>query len=124
MSHAEFPIKFTEPDLRAHVVKFVGGTAAATKVFGKGMTVTYISTGIVEIAWPNAAATPGAWIGPAGECFEATTQADVKNFKAVVGVYNASTRKLRVHLFESGSLADLAALEWLTLVLLFKESNS
>ena len=122
MSAAEHEARFTEPGLRAHFLKFVGGTAAVTLVYGKGMTVTYVSTGIVEIAWPALPLQPGAFLGLAGRpAFEATTQADVKSFEAIAGVYNTSTHKLRVHLFESGSLADLAALEWCSMTLLFTE---
>jgi hypothetical protein len=124
MGAAEYEGRFTEPGLRAHVIKFVGGTETVTKVFGRGMTATWISTGIVEIAWPDYPFIPGTFIGLAGRpAFEATTQGDVKAFEAIGGVYNATTHKLLIHLFESGTLADLAALEWCTATLLFSEAT-
>jgi len=125
MSAAEYEQLTTEPECRKHIVKFVGGTAAITKVFGKGMTTTYVSTGIVEIAWPDLASKPGAFVGCTGHCFEATTPGDLKGFTVVPGVYNATTKKLRVNIFNSTfNLADLAALNWLTLELCFKETGS
>ena len=125
MSAAEYDIKATEPAGRLHIVKFVGGTAAVTKVFGHGMTVTYVSTGIVDIAWPDTASKPGVFLGCGGHCFEATTASGVKGYTVVPGVYNTTTKTLRVNITNaSETLADLAALQWLTLSLLFKEESS
>lgn len=121
MSAAEYDQQCTEAACKTHIVKFVGGSAAVTKVYGKGITVSYISTGIVEFTWSDITMVPGTFLGPGGHTFQATTQANVKNYVAVVGAYNTTTRKLRVHLFESGTLTDLDASEWLTLTLYFKE---
>lgn len=105
-------------DLIDHDVRFVGGSAAVTKVAdtGRGMTVTYISTGVVELTWAD---NPGTF----HTCtfgLQATTPGNVKAYVPVAGAYNATTFKLRLYLYESGSLADLDALEWLSVRATFK----
>lgn len=116
-----------QPDCRLDFVKFVGGTTAVTKVTGtgEGVTVTYISTGIVDLTF-SANAVPGSFLGLAGmPMFQATTAADVKGHTCVPGVYNATTRKLRLNITNAAeTLHDLAALEWLSLVCVFKAGNA
>lgn len=109
----------SEPGLNVHVVKFVGGTTAVTKVYGQGCSVTYISSGVVDIDWSGNANNPGEFLGMVAT-FQATTPADVKSYVVVPGAYNSSTKKLRLSMYESGTLTDLAALEWLTVVAMFK----
>ncbi len=111
-------VRAGEPETREHLIKFVGGTAAVTKVFGQGVTVTYISTGIVDLYWPD---NPGTFL-LATFGFQATTASGVKGYTVVPGVYNASTLKLRLNITNaSESLTDLAALQWLVCRVAFKE---
>ena len=107
--------------MQAHVVRFVGGTNAVTKVAGTGpgMAVTYISAGVVDLDWSGNANNPGTFVGMVA-LFQATTPADVRLYVAVPGAYNSSTKKLRVSMYESGSVTNLAALEWLTCVCFFQ----
>lgn len=104
-------------------VRFVGGTTAVTEVYGDGVTVTYVSTGLVDLTF---AESQGTYIGLAGApAFEATTSADVKGHTCVPGVYDATTRTVRLSITNaSEALHDLAALEWLSLALLFKRMNA
>lgn len=114
-----FPPRVNEAGERDYLVRFVGGSAAVTKVTGPGITVTYISTGIVDLTWSE---NPGTFLG-ATFGFQATTAADVKGHTCVPGVWNASTLKLRLNITNaSESLHDLAALEWLTCRVSFKDS--
>lgn len=112
----------SEPDMRFDVVRFVGGNAAVTKVYGRNVTVTYISTGVVDVTWTANAGRPGIFLGLAGApMFQATTAADVKGHTCVPGEYNATTRTLRLNITNaSETLHDLAASEWITLVAMFK----
>ncbi len=113
----------SEPETRLFFVKFVGGTTAVTKVFGGATTVTYISTGIVDIAFPTG--VPGPFVGVFGHCFEATTASAVKGYTVVPGVFNTTTNKLRVNITgASEALVDLAALQWLSLTLMFKATGA
>jgi hypothetical protein len=110
----------TEPNVRAHFLKFGGGVGAVTKVKGKGMTVTYNAAGIVDIAWSE---NPGVFLGLAGEpAFQSTTIAGTKDFSGKIGVY--ANKALQLRLYESGALADLAVLEWCSLTLLFSADGS
>ena len=121
-----YDFQTTEPTLKGHVVRFVGGTAAVTKELGKGITVTYVSTGLVDLTWSANFEPPGTFVGLAGKpAFQATTPSGIKNFDCAPGVYNTSTRTLRLAIWNaSGTLTDLAALQWITLVALFKEDPS
>lgn len=120
--------KNSEPDLREYSVKFVGGTTAVTKVFGKGVTVTYISTGVVDIAFIRPPVPGALFVGITGHCFEATTQSGVKGYTVVGGVPSTSsttgTVTIRINITNaSETLADLAALQWLTLTFAFKANG-
>jgi hypothetical protein len=109
----QFPCRGTQAEEVDHFVKFVGGTNAVTKVYGAGVTVTYISAGVVDLTWATGADSPGTCLGIKGHCFQATTPGDVKAYVLVPGVYNTTTCTLRLSMYESGSVTNLAALEWL-----------
>lgn len=117
-----YPVRSAAPELVLCPVRFVGGTTAVTKVFGEGVTVTYIGTGLVDITFSD---SQGTFLGLAGmPSFSATTAADVKGHTCVPGVYNTTTRALRLNITNaSDALHDLAALEWLTLTPMFKRVN-
>lgn len=116
------PVRSATAEMEVTFVKFVGGTNAVTKVEGEGVTVTYISTGIVDLTFASApGAGAGEFLGVVGHCFVATTTADVDTFTLQHGVYNTSTRTLRLNLSEAGTLANLAALEWLNVLVAFKK---
>ncbi len=117
------PVRSPVPELHLSPVRFVGGTAAVTKVYGEGATVTYIGTGLVDVTFSE---SMGIYRGLAGmPSFEATTAADVKGHTCVPGVFNTTTRTLRLNITNaSESLHDLAALEWLSLVFLFQRVNA
>jgi hypothetical protein len=106
-----------------HFVKFVGGTNAVTKVYGPGVTVTYISAGVVDLTWATGANNPGLCLGVKGACFQATTPADVKAYVLVPGVYNTTTCTLRLSMYESGSVTNLAALVWLGVTVSFTPAD-
>lgn len=110
----------SEPTERDHVVQFVGGSAAVTKVYGRGISVAYVSTGLVDLTWSANQERPGTFVAPKSAMFHATTQANVKAYTCVTGVYNVSARTLRVNMYDaSNNLVDLAALQWLTLTVMF-----
>lgn len=110
----------SEPECLDSIIKFVGGTTAVTKVYGQGVTVTYVSTGLVDIAFTE---NQGTFLGFTGHMLSATTTADIAGYTAAAGTYNASTRTVRVSIYNaSDALADLAALQWLTLRATFKRT--
>lgn len=103
-------------------VRFVGGTAAITKLYGRGVTPTYVSTGLVDLVW---AENPGLFVGVDGYCFDATTSSALKGYTVVPGAYNSTTRTLRLSITNaSDALADLAALQNLTIGVAFKRTGT
>jgi uncharacterized protein YrrD len=117
------PVRSSTPEMDLCFVKFVGGTNAVTKVEGEGVTTTYISAGIVDLTF-SALAGAGEFLGVIGNVFQATTTADVKAYALSVGVYNTTTRTLRLNMSESGTLTNLAALEWLNITVAFKRATA
>lgn len=114
-----YPLRNTQSDAVGHFVKFVGGTTAVTKLYGPGATVTYISTGIVDIGW---AENPGTFLGMTWG-LHATAPAAVKGMTITCGDFNTTTLKLRINIFSSTfALADLAAAQWAMLDLKFKQT--
>ena len=120
MGDGGYEPKVSEPSTFDQIIQFVGGTAAVTKVFGAGVTVTYVSTGLVDITWSSNHSKPGTFLGPKSGFVHATTAANVKGYSVTCGVYNVSTRTLRVSIYDaSNNLVDLAALQWATFVIAF-----
>lgn len=113
------PVRSPVTELVLCPVRFVGGSTAVTKVVGDGVAVTYVSTGVVDLTFSDA---QGTYVGLAGGAsFEATTAADVKGHTCVAGVFNTTTNTLRLNITNaSETLHDLAALEWLSVTLLFR----
>lgn len=122
MAYEGYPQRSSEPELFRSVVMFVGGSAAVTKVYGVGVTVAYIGTGLVDLTWSE---PQGEYVGPlSAPAFTATTAADVKGHTCVAGAYNATTRTVRLSITDaSEALHDLAALEWLTLEIGFRRTT-
>jgi len=109
-----------EPELVTYEVLGVGGSAAVTEVTNttSGVALSYVSTGRFRLTWPE---NPGVFAGAVWS-FQATTPADVRNYEAVHGAYDTSAFTLDVYLYESGTLTDLAALEWLNGTVKFKQT--
>ena len=122
MSLDAFPERATQPDVVRNLVRILGtGAANPTKVFGAGVTVTRVSDGRYRFVWGDA---PGEYIGMVPG-FQATTPADVDGFTAVAGEYSASTKTVDVYVYDdTPALANLAALNWLTLDFIFKRTGS
>jgi hypothetical protein len=119
---AEFDDLVNLPTQREFLVNFVGGTAAVTKVFGNDVAIAYVSTGLVDLTWSANQTKPGTFVGLKSFGFHATTAANVKGYSCNAGVYNATTRVLRVSIYDaSNNLVDLAALQWLTVTIVFVE---
>lgn len=122
MSFDAFDTYSGQPSLTSHFVKFVGGTTAVTKVAGTGpgITVTYIGTGIVDLTFRD---NPGTFLGLVAT-FQATTASGVKGYTVVPGVFNTTTLTVRLNITgASESLVDLAALQWLNVMMFVKRNN-
>lgn len=120
MSEDAFPMRAPEPELRTRPVLIQGnGAANPTKlVGGRGMTCTWISTGLYQIVFNE---NPGAFAGFSAE-FQATTMSQLKGFTAVLGDLNTSTFTVQISITNaSETLTDLTSTQKLAVVLWFKE---
>ncbi len=110
------PLRTSEPELRYTEVRLLGtGAAAPTKVLGKGITVARTGAGVYTLTF---AKTPGNWCGAVWG-LDATTPGDIKNHSVVVT--NTSATVVTVNFYDAAAAAhDLAALEWINLVLRYK----
>lgn len=127
MAISDFRKLTTTAECIDHHVVFVGGTAAVTKLpdTGVGVTVTYVSAGLVNLTWSDA---PGVFIGIQTN-FQATVPAALKGYTCVAGVYNTTTNAIQLSITGDGAgiapaLTDLAALQWLLCTVTFKRSGS
>ena len=106
-------LRDSEPDTRSFTVRFTGaGPANPTKSLGRGVTVTWISTGLYELTW---AEPPGVY-KTYEPSWQATTPSDLAGYTVVAGDFNATTRKLRLSVTNAANaLADLTATQKLNL---------
>jgi hypothetical protein len=104
---------------REHVVRFVGNAGATpTSYIGPGVTLAWVSTGIIDITWTN---HPGTFLAHKSSTFQATTASQVKGFTVVCGDYNATTMTIRINITNAGeTLADLSSTQKLCMVFEFK----
>src|SRR4029078_7852098 len=98
MSLEGYPLQCSEPGSFLSFVKFVGGTTAVTRVYGTGVTVTYISAGVVDLVFSEG---HGTIVRVVRRNFEAPTPGDVKSYVLVPGVFNTTTNTLRLTMYES-----------------------
>lgn len=120
--NGQYPRKASAPATLSLFGRAVGDTNAVTAVAATtdGWTIAYTSTGIYTVTVTHQAAKDGATLISARGWVNATTQGDVKSFVVVPGTYSTTAYTLAFHLFESGSLANLAALEWFNFELVFR----
>jgi hypothetical protein len=116
------PVRSPANDVWAHVIDITGaGAANPTKNHGAGVTVTWVSTGLYELAWSE---NPQTYLTYT-HGFRATTASALKGFTVTAGDYNATTFKMRFSVTNaSDNLADLAAAQSLGLVVYFREAGS
>jgi len=120
VSLAATPAKSPQSETLTHYVRFVGGTAAVTKVEGLGITIAYTGTGIVTLTWLE---NPGRFINYSCD-FQATTASGVKGYTCVAGVFNTTAYTLALNITNAAdTLTDLAALQWANVAVVFARTG-
>lgn len=111
-----------QPEVVDRVLRIKGNAAASPTVeYGRGMTVTWISTGLYEIAFNE---NPGQYICFEGPNWEATTASALKGYSAVAGNWDATNFKLRVSVTNSSdTLADLTSVQWMSGIVKFSKEK-
>lgn len=119
-----YPGKVSEPEVRDVRIRFTGASAATpTKNLGKDVTISYISTGLYELTWA-AGCVPGVFASVGAPAYQATTASQVAGYTAAFGDFDATTRKLRVSVYNSSfALADLTSTQKLAFTVTFKATS-
>lgn len=116
-----YPVRGSEPEGWIHTTLITGTAGTVTKVSGKGVTVTYIATGVYQLTFAD---YPGSFGGVSGD-FQATTMSALKGYTAVLGSFDATGKIVQVSVFNSSfAAADLIVSQWLSLGLEFKRAQT
>ncbi len=118
---ANFKTATNVPAERLYRVRLLGSNGAdPTKEFGPGVTVTRTSEGIYKFSFND---NPGEFICVGGWTLGDTTPADVKNKILTRDTYTSPTSTadgyIECHIFESGTLDDIEATEYLDISFVF-----
>ncbi len=120
MSFQAQPLRCSQAEVVDTLIRFVGGTAAVTKVEGVGVSVAWTATGIVTLTW---AENPGRFMGLTWG-LQATTASGVKGYTVVPGVFSTTAFTLAINITgASEALVDLAALQWCNLRIAFARTG-
>jgi hypothetical protein len=118
-----YPQRASEPESSEVLIAFTGaGAANPTKVFGKGLAITWVSTGLYRLTFTD---PPGVLVCPGGPCWQATVPAGIKGYTAVFGAFDSTGKIIQVSVYNSAfALADLAAAQTASFAMVFKRAGS
>ena len=121
MAQDAYPVRATAPECREHVIRLLGtGASAPTVQYGYGVTCTRTAAGVYKLTWSE---NPGVFLG-ASATLAAATPGDIKNHSVVFDTYDATTRTLELTFWDASAAAhDLAAVEYLHLIVRFKQTG-
>jgi hypothetical protein len=123
MSFDNSPLRCTEPETVKWAVAFTGaGAANPTKNYGKGVAVTWVSTGKYRLTFVDA---PGNLVSPGGPSFQDATPGNLKGYTAVFGTFDTTGKIVDVSFYNSSfNLTDLTSTNVASFVMLFKKAQS
>jgi hypothetical protein len=121
-----FPVRAIQPEMVEHDLQLLGTGASAPTIAQpatgwSGVTVTRTSAGVYKLTWSE---DQGIFSGFYAS-LRATTPGDLKTFSIVREGYSSSTRSVQFTLYNaSGTATDLAALQWIDLMIRFKRTTA
>ena len=117
------PARAMEPELVAWPVTFTGaGAANPTKNYGKGVAITWTSTGLYRLTFVDA---PGNLVCPGGPNWQDATPANLKGFTAVFGAFDSTGKIISVSIYNSaGTLTDLTSTNVVSFDMQFKKAQA
>jgi hypothetical protein len=123
MSFDNHPQRCVEPETVEWPITIVGaGAANPTKTYGKGVAVTWVSTGKYRLTFVDA---PGNLVCPGGPNFQDATPGNLKNFAAVFGTFDSAGKVIDVSVYNaSGTLTDLTSTNTVSFAMLFKKAQT
>lgn len=115
------PLRCTEAEAELAIVSFTGtGAANPTKRLGRGVAITWVSTGLYQLVFGD---KQGLFEGM-NFGFDATVPGGVAGYTAVAGAFDATGTILQVSVYNSAfALANLAALQNVLLMIFFKRAD-
>ena len=111
------------PQVWEHDVRVLGATGAVSFVTptGRGMTLTYVGSGVMTFTWKE---NPGTYLSQTYS-LSATTMSALAGFTVIFGAYNATTFAIQATVNNSSFAGtDLAALQWLNVTFKFAQIGS
>lgn len=98
-----------------------GNGTVPTKNLGRGVTLTWVSTGIITLTFGD---YPGVFMG-GSPAWQATTASALKGFSCVFGAFDSTGKIVNINITNSSqTLVDLQVLQTLQLQLCFKSAAS
>ncbi len=113
-----------EPELESYFVGLAGAGngVVPTRTFGRGITLSYVSTGIVKLTFGD---YPGRFVGGGILGKRATTPSQLASFDVVFGDPDATGTIFQASITNSSeTLVDLQANQTITLELVFKRAGA
>lgn len=123
--YGDYEARTTEAELVNVRVRMVGtGASAPTKIYGEGVTITRQGAGQYRLTFSP---QPGKFAGVSDPSRQATTPGDVKGMDFVFGAWTDATSTAAayfdLYVYDGGAAHDLAALEWLSFDVSFKQTG-
>lgn len=121
MSHSPSRTSVNEERLYRFRLLGTGAADPTVEIGGRDVSADETATGVYLITWKYA---PGLFIGWSYG-FGAATPADLKGFTAVRDTFDTTNQQLEIRVYNaSGTLADLAATQYIDVCVAFAESES
>ena len=122
MSWDANPAFSSEPETYDGLLTFTGaGAGTPTKNYGKGMTVSYVSSGRYRLTFAD---FPGNFISPGGPNFQAGTPGNIKNYSAIFGAFDSTGKIVDIFVYNSsGTLTDLTSDQTVSFQMSFKRAE-
>lgn len=123
MSFHKAPVRGTESELVAHTIRLTGtGASAPTVTMGaKHVSVARNGIGDYTLTWRD---KPGVFVSVGQPGLQADVPANVKNCDVTPGAYSTSAKTLQLLVWTSaGAARELAAAEYINLVVWFKDTG-
>lgn len=115
-------VRASEPAVHEYLIRLLGtGASVPTEEVGSGVTISRTGAGVYKITWTD---NPFTFVG-VSYCFGAATPSAVKGYTMTRDTFDTTSNvfSLEVSVWDSTfTAADLAANQYLDLVVRFKET--
>ena len=122
MSIDAVPQRASEPESYEQLISITGaGAGTPVKNYGKGVAITWVSTGRYRLTFTD---HPGNFITLGGPSWQDATPANLKQFSAVTNGPDATGKIFDLFVYNgSGNLTDLTSTNTLSCAMVFKRAG-